>query len=345
MLRPPGWVGALSEWSDVVLGVEVSAFRNLSGRPFGNHLTPDDRDEIAETMLEAAGYDVSEATRLGSLSVVQRRCLVERLTLPSYLTKGYDGAAVMVDEDERFVVVAGGLDHLFVRATAGPLAFDESYAGVTRFVGLVDRQFSWARHESYGYLSPNPAACGAGVMASAMCHVPALFITRKVGDLELLLEPFGAGMQSLWREEVVATSAFVRIYSRALVGKRPDDVIKSVERAARAVVSMERDARNELAEKSELALKDKIHRAFGVATNAVVIELWEMFSLLSVLRLGAAMELLDIPLHRIDELLFVAQPAHIMSAHGEALDPSEVAQLRAKILREGLEESQEGFEV
>jgi protein arginine kinase len=84
-------------------------------------------------------------------------------------------------------------------------------------------------------------------------------------------------------------------------------------------------------------MEDKIWRAYGILQNARMLTADEVMNLLSAVRLGHAMKIinfLDITL--INQVLLLSQPAHLQKYYGSEMDPNKRDYVRAQLVREML---------
>ena len=89
---------------------------------------------------------------------------------------------------------------------------------------------------------------------------------------------------------------------------------------------------------ADIAVQDRIRRAHGVLTNAMLLPTDEMLEALSLVRLGAVYGLSDLPVETVNELFMAMQPANINCLAGGALSKSDRDVLRAQLVRTRLSE-------
>ena len=86
-------------------------------------------------------------------------------------------------------------------------------------------------------------------------------------------------------------------------------------------------------------VQDRIQRAFGTLRSATMMTSEETMDLLSSVRLGINLGLLDdISLATVNELFLHTQPAHLQKLMGTTLDGEERNSARARYLRTRLRE-------
>ena len=91
---------------------------------------------------------------------------------------------------------------------------------------------------------------------------------------------------------------------------------------------------------SRQLLHDRVSRAFGTLCSATMMTSEETMDLLSSVRLGVNLGLLeDITIPTVNELFIHTQPAHLQKLMGAALDGEERNAARARYLRTRLREA------
>ena len=81
---------------------------------------------------------------------------------------------------------------------------------------------------------------------------------------------------------------------------------------------------------------DKIWRARGVLSSARLLSADEFMELVSLVRMGAARQIFEVPMEKLNELIVRMQPATINAANGQNLSPSKRDAVRAEAVRTAL---------
>ena len=92
--------------------------------------------------------------------------------------------------------------------------------------------------------------------------------------------------------------------------------------------------------KARSLLEDKVWRALGLLRHSRSVSSKEALSLISAVRLGIGVGLInDVSIQTLNELLVYIQPAHLQILEGESMDPSERDVTRAGLIRKVLSNS------
>ena len=103
---------------------------------------------------------------------------------------------------------------------------------------------------------------------------------------------------------------------------------------ARKLISQEEAARNYLKENAGLQIADKANRALGILTHAKVISSQEALSLISDLRLGKTLGMIEgYSLKLINELLLLCQPSYLQVLAKKEMGPENRDLKRAEMIK------------
>jgi protein arginine kinase len=153
----------------------------------------------------------------------------------------------------------------------------------------------------------------------------------------------GLNVRGLYGEHSEVMGNLFQISNQTTLGRSERDSIESLERATRHIIEMERQARERMLRDARVQIEDKVWRAYGTLRFCRSIHSREVINLCSAVRLGVALGLEGLcPLHVINELLIVTQPAHLQRLHGSELTPAERNVYRAQLVRERLETAEHG---
>ena len=116
------------------------------------------------------------------------------------------------------------------------------------------------------------------------------------------------------------------------MGITEHEAIQNLAGIARQIIQQERTAREQW--RDDPRYEDHIWRSLGVLRTARLLSHREFMELISPVRAGVALDLLPgLSLDTISALIADAQPATIMAAARQELDPSQRDQQRAALAR------------
>ncbi|MFZ2937694.1 MAG: ATP--guanido phosphotransferase, partial [Candidatus Omnitrophota bacterium] len=117
-----------------------------------------------------------------------------------------------------------------------------------------------------------------------------------------------------------------------------EEIIENINGLIRQIIEQENQARDALFSKDKAFLEDRINRSFGILKSARIISSEETIELLSMLRLGCDLGVINKTINRstINELFITTQPAHLQKIENKKLTSQERDIKRAELIRNKL---------
>jgi protein arginine kinase len=176
--------------------------------------------------------------------------------------------------------------------------------------------------------------------ASVMLHLPALEFTKQIEKVFRALQKINLAVRGLYGEGSRASGHFYQISNQVTLGKSEQGILNEIHSVIPQIITYERQARNAMLKESRQAIQDRVSRAYGTLCSATMMTSEETMDLLSSVRLGVNMELLnDVTIGTVNELFIHTQPAHLQKLMGALLDGEERNAARARYLRTRLREA------
>lgn len=338
------WMSGKGQDGDIVLSTRIRLARNLEGMPFPNRATPAQLTEVTEQLRKAVN-DLNRADghqylfiEMEKLSPLERNVLVEKhIVSPNYIHNP-EHRVLVARDDAAVSIMVNEEDHLRIQCLAPGLDLAGAAALADKVDDALEGKLDFAFKEELGYLTACPTNLGTGLRASIMAHLPALVITRQISRIVAAATQLGLAVRGLYGEGSEATGNIFQISNQLTLGKSEQEIIDNLQSVVSQVVDHERAARSLLAKESPEALADRIWRAYGVLSHARTLSGQEALTLLSEVRLGIDMSILeDVPADVFNELLVMTRPNFLQKlAGGAEIDPGARDRLRAQIIREKL---------
>jgi protein arginine kinase len=217
---------------------------------------------------------------------------------------------------------------------------DEAWQDIDRVDDLLEQRITYAFSEEFGYLTACPTNVGTGMRASVMLHLPALVWTKQIEKVFRALQKINLAVRGLYGEGSRASGDFYQISNQVTLGKAETAILGEIREVIPQIITYERQARTTLIRESKQALQDRVSRAYGTLCSATMMTAEETMDLLSSVRLGVNMTLLDdVTINTVNELFIHTQPAHLQKLMGAMLDGEERNAARARYLRTRLREA------
>jgi len=335
------WLRGTGPQSDIVMSSRIRLARNLAEFPFISRATAVDRNEIEQT-LRGAVLGAGSALRLDYLDVnllegIDRQFLVERQLISREHAESEGARGVAIDSGEQVSLMINEEDHLRIQVMHSGLDLRNAWAEMSRIDDLVGERATYAFSEKLGYLTACPTNVGTGMRVSVMLHLPALVLTRQIEKVFRSLQKINLAVRGLYGEGSQAMGDFYQISNQITLGKSEEQLVEQVGDVVPFIIDYERRAREALIKESHENLHDRVSRAYGILRTAQTISSEETMHLLSSVRMGVNLGLInDLEIPTINQLFIHTQPAHLQKLRGVELDTADRNIERARYLRRHL---------
>ncbi len=332
------WMRGSGPESDIVISSRVRMARNLADFPFISRTTVQDRERIESILHERVALITSENELLyldlSKLEKVDRQLLVERHLISREHAEAQGARSVAIDGSEKFSLMINEEDHLRIQVMQSGLDLDGVWEQINRIDDLIEEKVTYAFHERLGYLTACPTNVGTGMRVSVMLHLPALVITRQIDKVFRSLQKISLAVRGLYGEGSQAMGDFYQISNQMTLGLTESELIRRVSDIVPMIIDYERQARDFLVKESHENLHDRVSRAYGILRTAQTISSEETMHLLSSVRMGVNLGLInDLNIPAINQLFIRTQPAHLQKLTGSDMDTSDRNIERARFLR------------
>mgnify|MGYP001563240335 CR=1 FL=1 len=339
--RPARWLSGDGPHAALVLSTRIRLARNLRNVPFSHRA----RDEqLQGVMLNVTGaaerskvFDHALLLRMSELSPLERQVLVERHLVSHELGDGARPRGIVVAPDEKVSLMINEEDHLRLQAMAPGFQLAEAWAVADAADDELDQSLDFAFSEEIGYLTACPTNAGTGLRASVLIHLPALVLLDEIQKVLKSVMQVGLNVRGPYGEHSEFMGNQFQISNQTTLGRSERDSIESLERVARQIIETEERARERMLRDARVQVEDKVWRAYGTLRYCRSIPVKEVINLCSAVRLGVALGMPGLcPLHVVNELQVLTQPAHLQRSYGGELTPAERNVYRARLVREQL---------
>ena len=278
-----------------------------------------------------------EYLNVNELKGIDRQFLVERQLISREHAESEGARGVAIDPREQVSLMINEEDHLRIQVMHSGLDLQSAWEQINRIDTLIAEQVTFAFIRKLGFLTACPTNVGTGMRVSVMLHLPALVITRQIDKVFRSLQKISLAVRGLYGEGSQAMGDFYQISNQITLGRSENDLVKQVGDIVPVLIDYERQARDFLVRESHENLHDRVSRAYGILRTAQTISSEETMHLLSSVRMGVNLGLIDdLEIPTLNELFIHTQPAHLQKLRGVELDTADRNIERARYLRRHL---------
>ena len=344
------WLGDSGEDCDVVLSSRVRLARNLAGVPFVGRATDPDRNEVVGIVRRSPAFAELDGSltwvEMEGLNDRERMMLVERHLISHQFADAKFPRGVALSEDERLSVMINEEDHLRMQSLAPGLALRDAFERVSDIRDEFESTIDFAFSARWGFLTACPTNVGCGIRFSVMLHLPGLKMTEELGRVRQSAKDLHLAVRGCHGEGSESSGDLFQISNQITLGNSEEELLdKFRDDVVPLLMKYERASRQLILKDRRTMLEDKVHRALALLSSARVLGLNEGTRLLSMLRLGTSLNLIEKPgLKTIHQLLLQIQPGHLSSMMGIGIDESEddAKIVRATLVRRTIEQALSG---
>lgn len=339
--NPADWMTGHNAETSVVLTSRVRLARNLADSPFPGWARKRERQAVRESLQDKVkslpGMKDGFSHELSELEPLQKQVLVERHLISREQAARNEGSGSVVNRKQTLSLMINEEDHLRIQAIRPSLQLTEAYKLAhtidQRLEGVVD----FAVDAQLGYLTACPTNLGTGMRASSMLHLPGLVLSDQIGPVLKGISKLGLAVRGLYGEGTESLGNLYQISNQSTLGETEEEILERLTKVIGDVARYETQAREKLVQEDPIMLRDRIGRAAGNLTYAHIISSKEALNHLSMLRLGADLDLMPSSIVEICDRLFMeTQPAHLQWRAGKKLKPEARDIIRAQMIREHL---------
>ncbi|HMF18559.1 MAG TPA: protein arginine kinase, partial [Gemmataceae bacterium] len=291
------WLRGTGPESDIVISSRIRLARNLAAFLFTNRASAHQKAEIEAMVRDRISkLEIDPGltyVHIPGLTPLDRQFLVERQLISRELANAEGPRGVALSPQETVSIMVNEEDHLRLQVMRSGFTLDETWQDIDRLDNLLEQRFSYAFSDEFGYLTACPTNVGTGMRASVMLHLPGLVLTKQIEKVFRALQKINLAVRGLYGEGSRASGEFYQISNQVTLGKSETTILGEIREVVPNIIMYEREARKTLTKESRQALQDKISRAFGTLQHATMMTSEETMDLLSSVRLGINLGMLE----------------------------------------------------
>ena len=332
------WYLQSSKDSDVARSTRIRFARNIVGFPF--ELKTKEMKEALENKIKDNLYGIGYGLKffkLKDMDDITKMSLVEKNIISPEFVSNKDGS-ILINDEENICIMIGEEDHLRIQVFNYGLDLENTLNLAVELDEKINETLGYAINKKYGYLTACPSNLGTGLRASVMLHLPALEHTGNVRKILNSVGNFGISIRGIYGENSKSTGDMYQISNRQTLGITEKEIIDRVKVIAEKIIEQERKARKMLAD-NKIEFEDMIYRNYGILSNCKKISSNETRELLSNIKMGVDLGILDeLTDLQVQKLYLYTKPANLQKYLGKQYDTYERDIKRAEVIKQILNE-------
>ncbi len=339
--NPAAWLSGKGNESLVVLSTRVRLARNIAGCMFPGSANTETKQRVvsyfdsvrerSKILNEGLYFKAPEFTEL------DKNFLIERHLISPVFLNGDLSKALYIDTSERVSIMVNEEDHLRIQGLSPGLDPRGAYKLARKFDKEISKHLEYDFDNDFGFLTACPTNAGTGMRVSVLIHLPGLVLTREIEKVISRITRTGLVVRGFYGEGSDVLGNLFQVSNQNTLGVSEDEIIDLIDHVTKEINENEAAARKRLMDEAADMMEDKIWRAYGLLQNARMLTADEVMNLLSAVRLGHAMKIINfLDVSLINQILLLSQPAHLQKYYGNEMDPNKRDYVRAQLVREML---------
>lgn len=317
-----------------VVTSRVRLARNVEGFPFKIRDEKLARELVKKVNRALVKCDTFNLYYMANLKGLELEAMKERNIISPALIDNRKCGAALVNQDESLSVMVCEEDAIREQCFIKGFHLTDAYKRLDILDDELSKNMDIAFDKDFGYLTACPTNVGTGMRASVMMFLPALTENGKLNELIDEVEQRGLTVRGVYGEGSEAEGCMYQISNQITLGYSEYDIINAVETMVVRICEAEREESKRLYQgKNELKTLDRAAKAYGILTNAVLLSYDEFIKHVSSLKLGVMAGAIGAEsLESLDDLIFRLRPASLCYEYGKALNATDRALYRAKVV-------------
>lgn len=285
-----------------IISSNIKLFRNIQGYKFPISIEAEDGRNLSKIITEILLSNIKNLKFInlweneGKLDVYKEKGIVT-----NSLIKNSGFSSFAINNDETFSVMINEKEHLGLQFKNNGNNIKEMYEYINQIDDLIEEKLTYLFDDSLGYLTSDISNIGTGLKVSIMIHLPILSLNDKVINLFSELNKLGMTLEGMYGEKGQSYGNIYILSNKVTLGVTEEEIINKLQNAVEFIVNEENKAREQMLNNYSKELEDKVFRAYGILKNARILKWIETLELLSDLRLGVELSLLNIDKEKLNK--------------------------------------------
>ncbi len=329
--------------SDIVISSRVRMARNIESVSFPHYLDKEESKNIIDKVYNTItkGHlciqNEFKLIKMDEIDLIERSNYVERHLISPALAKNVSGGAFLINNEETISIMINEEDHIRIQCLYPGLQLERCFDMADKIDDLLEEGIVYAFDEQLGYLACCPTNVGTGVRTSVMLHLPALSLTGYINGVISTAGKIGLAVRGIFGEGTEYLGDIYQISNQITLGMSEEEIIANLKDVSLQIIQNERIAWERLLDNKGIELEDRVFRSYGTLKNARLLSSKEAMQLISDVKLGVNLKLIDtISTERLNELITMIQPGYLQKHFKSQLTGIERDIKRAQLVRKNI---------
>ncbi len=335
------WLSGFNEDASIIISSRVRLARNLQNFKFVSRASNKEFEQIIRLVLKASKevLQLKDACYIEgtALSDDELQFFQERRLISSQFCHQTNARGFLFTRDESCNLMINEEDHIRMQILSAGYNLKRIWVQIDEIDKILSRHLDFAYSRQFGYLTTCPSNVGTGIRFSVFMHLPILTMNKQINRIFEDAIPAGIAIRGFFGEGSKSMGNFFQISNQYTLGLTEKGILERLIPLIEHIMQMEKEARANIIMSDRLQIEDKVYRAIGLLAHARLLTAKECMKLLSAVRLGVDLKLLeDIDLTTLNDLIVQTQPSHLLTLFNEELNTVNIDQKRAELVQSKL---------
>lgn len=332
------WVNSNSIEDGIIINSKVKIFRNIQGYKFSVNLGTEEGRRLSEKVINILLDNVDGLKTINLWKDEEELDIYkEKGLITNSLLKNSGFSSFAINNDETFSVMINEKEHLGLQFVSNGNNLEEMYEYINKIDDLIESKLTYSFDDNIGYITSDISNIGTGLKAAIMVHLPVLSTTDEIANLLRGLNRAGISIEGMYGERGKSYGNIYIISNEITLGVTEEEIINTLQNVIKNIVNEENKAREQMIAECNKELEDRIFRAYGILKNARILKWIEGLNLLSDLRLGVELSLLNINKDKLNKAIILTRDSILRGNVQDKISYRDLNIERAKVVRELLE--------
>lgn len=331
------WIDSQVSPQDIIINSSIILCRNFEKNKFTDKMqceeARDNVDRVFKILCDKAEDEEFKLIKLWEDENETCKTYRDKHIISEELLKRKNTGAFIVNKNETLSVMINEEDNLRIQCIVDGLNLQDIYKYIDVIDDYIENDIPYAFHGDYGYLTASPSNIGTGMKATVAMHLPALTISQEIPNILNGLNRVGMTIDGMYGERLKADGNMYQISNQITLGVKEEEIIENLKGVVFNIASEEKKHREIFLAEHKYEAEDKIFRSYGILKNAKLLKAKETLELLSDIRFGVELGLLDIDKKVLNNILISSRNALVMKNLQSAVSAVDQNLERANIVK------------
>lgn len=319
------------------LASTLEVARNIEKFKFPGKLSASHRKQIISIVSKefdsAENFPRPLVYKAEDLSPNEKEFLNEHYLSSASYHQAHTGEAFIVEESGELLVAINLGDHLHYHLIDTTGELEKSYVRLLNLETTLGKALNYAFSPKFGFLTSDPTRCGTALTISLFLQLSALIHTEALDKLLEQEDDESIRITGFQGSPTEAIGDIITVQNNFTLGVNEETILASIRRFSTKLLMEENNARNQIRQKNNPEIMDKVSRAYAILLHSYQIEAVEALNAISLLKLGLDFGWVSgVTTADLNQLFFNCRRSHLSRFMGKTANQEEILHKRAEYI-------------